>query len=146
MKTRLLHETDHLRTYVLVFDKGEEAVRGLTDFAIEEDVSAASLTGVGAFSGATLAYFAPEKMDYLDIPVDDQVEVLSLIGDVAIAEGEPEVHAHVVVGHRDGTTSGGHLMRAIVFPTLEVIVTETPAHLHKRHDPETGLNLIDPRE
>ena len=126
LKTRLLHEADHLRTYVVVLDKGDEAMSGLTEFANEEDVSAASLTGVGAFSSATLAYFDPEAMDYVDIGVDSQVEVLSLIGDVALADESPEVHAHAVVGHRDGTTSGGHLRRATVFPTLEVIVTETP--------------------
>lgn len=83
-------------------------------------------------------------MDYVDISIDGQVEVLSMIGDVALTDGEAEVHAHVVVGHRDGSTSGGHLRKASVFPTLEVIVTETPAHLRKRHDPQIGLTLIDP--
>jgi predicted DNA-binding protein with PD1-like motif len=107
-------------------------------------VNPASLTAVGAFTRATLAYFDPDEMDYVDISVDSQVEGLSMIGGVALTDSEPEVHAHAVVGHRDGSTSGGHLKGASVFPTLEVIVTETPTHLKKRHDPQTGLSLIDP--
>ncbi|MDX1621481.1 MAG: DUF296 domain-containing protein, partial [Nitriliruptorales bacterium] len=92
---------------------------------------------------ATLAYFDPEALEYRDIPVAQQVEVLSLVGDIALNDGEPEVHAHVVVGREDGTTAGGHLKAASVWPTLEVIVTETPSHLQKSVDEETGLALID---
>jgi predicted DNA-binding protein with PD1-like motif len=69
--------------------------------------------------------------------------VLSLVGDIALADGEPQVHAHVVLGRADGSTVGGHLLEGRVWPTLEVIVTELPAALRKRHDEQTGLALID---
>lgn len=144
MEVAQLADVKGLRTFAVVFDEGDEPKQGLTEFARERSVSAASLTAVGAFANATLAYFDRERSEYLDIPVAEQVEVLSLVGDIALADDEPEVHAHVVVGRRDGTTAGGHLMQAEVFPTLEVIVTETPAHLRKRHDPATGLTFIDP--
>jgi predicted DNA-binding protein with PD1-like motif len=68
-----------------------------------------------------------------------------LIGDVALKDGKPEVHAHVVVGTSEGAARGGHILDAKVWPTLEVIVTESPRHLRKVHDDETGLALIDPR-
>lgn len=144
MRTRQLDESEGLRTFVVVFDKGDEPKSGLTRFANEEGVTAASLTAVGAFESATLAYFDRDEMDYVDIPIGDQVEVLSMVGDVALADDDPEVHAHVVVGYKNGSTAGGHLKEAEVYPTLEVIVTETPKHLRKRHDRETGLTLIDP--
>jgi uncharacterized protein len=144
MKTRELADTGGLRTFVVVFEAGDEAFEGLTRFSEEYRVTAASFTAIGAFSSATLAYFDPDVMDYWDIPVTEQVEVLSLIGDVALSDGTPEVHAHVVLGRRDGSTIGGHLKRAEVFPTLEVVLTETPAHLWKRFDATTGLTLIDP--
>lgn len=144
MNWRLLHETDGLRTFVAIFDKGNEPQSLLTEFASDQDVTGASFTAVGAFSEAKLAYFDREAGDYLDIPVEGQVEVLSMIGDVALSDDVPEVHAHVVVGRRDGSVLGGHLKSAEVFPTLEVVLTETPAHLRKRHDPATGLTLIDP--
>ena len=92
----------------------------------------------------TLGYFDRKARDYKKIPLREQVEVLSLIGDVALDRGEPKVHAHVVVGRADGEARGGHLLEACVWPTLEVVLTESPRHLRKRHDPETGLALIDP--
>jgi uncharacterized protein len=71
-----------------------------------------------------------------------QVELLSLIGDVALKDGEPQVHAHAVVGKRDGTAHGGHLLHAHVRPTFEVVLTESPAHLRKEFDASAGIALI----
>jgi predicted DNA-binding protein with PD1-like motif len=143
MKSKLLDERDGLRTFAVIFEKGDEPVSGLERFAAAESVTGASLTAIGAFREVTLAYFDPEELAYQDIPVGQQVEVLSLVGDIALEGGEPAVHAHVVVGERDGSASGGHLRSATVWPTLEVIVTETPRHLHKTVDDRTGLALID---
>jgi uncharacterized protein len=129
--------------WALVFDKGDEPVGELERFAREQGVTAASFTGIGAFEEVVLGYFDRERKEYEEIPVREQVEVLSLAGDIALAEGEPKVHAHVVVGKRDGTAHGGHLLRASVWPTLEVVLASSPAELRKRHDAETGLALID---
>jgi predicted DNA-binding protein with PD1-like motif len=142
VRSKLLHE-DGERTFVLVFDKGDEAVAGLESFARERGLTAARLTGIGAFADAKLGYFDRERKEYAEIPVTEQVEVLSLLGDVAVEEDEPKVHAHVVLGKANGTALGGHLLEAHVWPTLEVVVDESPAHLRKRSDPETGLALID---
>lgn len=144
MKSRLAHEMDGLRTYVIVFEKGEEPKSGLERFARENDITGASITAIGAFSEATLAFFDPEVLDYLQIPIARQVEVLSFLGDIAIAEEGPFAHVHVVVGKPDGTTAGGHLKAARVWPTLEVVLQETPPDLRRRSDPSTGLALIDP--
>jgi predicted DNA-binding protein with PD1-like motif len=142
MKSSLLHETDGLRTFAVVLDKGDEATAELVAFAREHQVTGAGLTAVGACREATLGYFDPDIMGYRDIPVAEQVEVLSLLGDIASKDGEPALHAHAVLGRRDGSTVGGHVQRAVVWPTLEVIVTESPVHLRKRVDEETGLALI----
>jgi uncharacterized protein len=146
MKSRLLHEAGGLAAFVLVLETGDEAVEELTRFARERDLSAAQLTGIGAFSDVTLGYFDWQSKEYAPIRLDEQVEALSLVGDVALENGKPALHAHVVVGRSDGSASGGHLLEAHVRPTLEVIVTESPAHLRKRYDPETGLALIAPEE
>lgn len=114
MRSQLLHDADGLRTFAVIFHKDDEAKDGLTSFAAEQRVTAASLTAVGAFQQAVLAYFDRTGDRYLNIPIDDQVEVLSLIGDIALRDDEPEVRAHVVVGHPDGTTRGGHLQRGVV--------------------------------
>jgi hypothetical protein len=140
--TRL--DTTGPTTWALILDKGDEPVTLLTAFARAERLGAAHFTAIGAFSAVTLGYFDRAARDYRKIPLDEQVEVLSLIGDVALDRGEPKVHAHVVVGLRDGTARGGHLLQARVWPTLEVVLVESPRHLRRRHDPESGLALIDP--
>lgn len=131
-------------TYALVFDKGDEVVRELTEFARRRRLSAAHFTAIGAFERVTLGYFDPARRDYRRIPVEQQVEVVALLGDVALDGDEPKIHAHVVVSLPDATTRGGHLLEGRVWPTLELVLTETPAHLRRRRDPETGLALIDP--
>jgi predicted DNA-binding protein with PD1-like motif len=142
MKSKLIYEHHGEKTFALVFDTGDEVMSNLVEFAGSNKLGAARLTAIGAFSEVTLGYFDWEKKDYKKIPVREQVEVLSLIGDVALKDGEPKVHAHVVVGRSDGTTMGGHLIEARVRPTLEVILTESPAHLQKQVDEESGLALI----
>lgn len=142
MKSTLLHEVDGLRTLAVVMDKGDEASDELSRFARAQGVTGASLTAVGGCREATLGYFDPESMSYREIPVNTQAEILSLVGDIALNGDEPAVHAHAVLGLPDGSTVGGHLLSALVWPTLEVIVTESPAHLRKRVDPVTGLALI----
>lgn len=143
MKSKLLHELDGTRTFALVFGTGDEVASGLAAFAREHRLGAASFTAIGAFRDVTLGYFDWDEKDYRKNPLREQTEVLSLVGDVAEDEtGEPKVHAHVVVGRSDGTAHGGHLLEAHVRPTLEVVLTESPAHLRKRYDPESHLALI----
>jgi predicted DNA-binding protein with PD1-like motif len=148
MRTKLIHQSsDGQRTYVVVLETGEEVAGQLKAFADREKLKAAQLTAIGAFSGAVLGYFDWERKEYRRIPVNEQVEVAAFIGDIALSQNdERSVHVHVVLGRRDATALAGHLLEAHVRPTLEVILTEHPAHLHKRHDPESGLALIDPRE
>ena len=131
-------------THALIFERGDEAMEGLRAFTREQGISAAHLAGIGAFSDATLGYFDWDSKEYERIQLDEQVEVVTLAGDVALKDDEPDVHAHVVVTKRDGTAHGGHLIEAHVRPTLEVVIEEAPAHLRKRTDPESGLALIDP--
>jgi predicted DNA-binding protein with PD1-like motif len=142
MKTKQLHQAGP-RTFAVVFDKDDEVIEGLTAFTREHAIAAAQITAIGAFKAVTLGFFDPDAMDYKKFGLPEQVEVLSLIGDVAEKDGEAQIHAHVVVGRSDGSTRGGHLFEGVVWPTLEVILTEVPSHLRKKVDEETGLALID---
>jgi uncharacterized protein len=143
VRSTLLAERDGLKTFVLVFDKNDDLQALLLEFARSHAISAASLSAIGAFSTVTLGYFDRGTKDYRQIPVAEQVEVLAFLGNIARAGDQPKVHAHVVVGKADGTAHGGHFLSGRVWPTLEMIVTETPAHLRRVHDPDTGLALID---
>jgi predicted DNA-binding protein with PD1-like motif len=140
--SRLIHAEAGQQTFVLVFETGDEAMEGLSGFARERALSAAHFTGIGAFSDAELGYFDWQEKEYRPIRVDEQVEVVALVGDVALQDGEPAVHAHCVVARSDGSVRGGHLLLGHVRPTLEVVLSESPAHLRKRHDEASGLALI----
>jgi predicted DNA-binding protein with PD1-like motif len=142
MKYKVVEDADVV-TYVVVCDPGDEAVAALTQFARAEDLEAASIAAVGAFEQAVVGWFDRAAKDYRRIPVDEQCEVLSLLGDVAQGQDGPILHMHTVLGLSDGTTRGGHLLEGTVFPTLEAVVTETPAQLRKVMRPDIGIALID---
>jgi len=141
MKWTLLESASD-KTYALILDTGDEAISSLESFAQAHRLGGAHFTAIGAFSRAVLGYFDWETKTYLRIPVDEQVEVVSLIGDIALENDKPKIHAHAVVAKRHGVTSGGHLLEAHVRPTLEIIIVESPAHLRRQFDPESGLALI----
>ena len=142
MKPKLLFDRGE-RTWALIFDTGDEVVSGLQHFAKEHKPRSAHFTAIGAFRDATIAYFDWQSKKYQDIPLTEQVEVLMLAGDVAWKhDGEPVVHAHVVLGRSDGSTRGGHLKQAHVRPTLEVVLEEYPTHLERKPDPASGIALI----
>jgi uncharacterized protein len=142
MRSKLLHESGQ-KTYALIFQTGDEVMSNLKAFAQDYRQGSSHFTGIGAFQDVMLGYFNWEKKDYQKIPVSEQVEVVSLVGDIAQGEGgEPVVHAHVVLGKSDGTALGGHLLEAQVRPTLELMLVESPQHLQRKYDPGTGLALI----
>lgn len=144
MKAKLLHEDDGQRTFALVFEAGDSAMDLLRAFAVQERLSGAQFTGIGAFSAVTLGYFDWEKKDYVGRGFDEQVEVASLTGDVARGPDDaPVIHVHCVLGRRDYSAVAGHLLKATVRPTLELVLIESPVHLRKKHDPTAGLALID---
>jgi len=142
VKSKIIEDADVI-TYVVVCDPDDEAVSALTDFARAEDLEASQITGVGGFDRATLGWFDRETRQHRPIEVEEQSEVLSLIGDVAEGEDGPSLNIHVVLGLRDGTTRGGHLLAGHVYPTLEIIVTENPAELRKVMNPDVGIALVD---
>jgi uncharacterized protein len=142
MKSREL-SGDGLHTFVLVFAIGDEVTAGLLDFAREKGITGAHFTGIGAFQHVRVGYWDVQQKDYRPIDINEQVEVLSLAGNVARGpDGEPRIHAHIVVGKSDGSAHGGHLLNGIVRPTLEIVVTEVPTELHRNSDPDTGLALL----
>lgn len=141
MRHKLLEEQP--RTYALIFETGDELASGLRKFAQEQKLQGSSFKAIGALSSVKLGWFSWETKEYeTAVQLEEQVELLSLIGDIAVKDGEPQVHAHVVIGRRDGTAHGGHLLEAKVRPTCEVILTESPEHLQKQNDAESGLALI----
>ena len=129
-----------MRAYgsLLVFDKGDEVLAVLQQFVVDQRIPSAWFQAIGAFESSVIAYWNRETNQYEDIPVDEQVEVLSLAGNASPSK----IHAHVVLGRRDGTTLGGHLKKGIVFPTIEMHLSRLEHEIVRARDEETGLELI----
>lgn len=143
MQAKLLDKGEGRATWAIVLESGEEALASLQAFVDREEISAAQFSAIGAFSEATLRYFDWEARRYRDNPVREQVEVAALIGDVALGpNGGRALHIHAVLGRRDGSALAGHLGAGRVRPTLEIVLRETPRHLRKAIDAESGLALI----
>jgi len=143
MESKLIFEREGLKTYALVYEKGDEFISELEHFAAQHRLAASHFSAIGAFSDAMLGYFDRQKMDYKKIPVNEQVEVLSLNGNITLDDPSYKIHAHTVLGKADASTIGGHILEAHIWPTLEVVVEESPKHLLRQTDPETSLALLD---
>jgi hypothetical protein len=144
MKVQLLNPGEPTKQYAVIFYQGDEAFSGLLEFAQKYHITSAHFSAIGAVNGATLGWFDPQRKMYKKIPIQGQREVIGMSGDIALYQGKPVVHTHMLVGAPDGTTQGGHVLAAFVSPTLEVMVTVDPVTMQKRFDPDTDLTLIDP--
>ena len=131
------------KTYAVIFGKGDEVLSGLTEFAERENITSGHFDAIGALQSARFGWFDAAQKAYRDIPINEQVELISLIGDVGLVNGRPQIHAHGAVGFPDGNVRGGHLLQAFAWPTLEVFFTSCPTALVKKRDDATNLFLFD---
>lgn len=141
MKYKLIND-DKKKTYAIILESGEEAKEQLLAFAKKEKVAASQFTAIGAFSETTVGFFDFSIKDYKKTHFNQQMEVLSLGGDITLFKGEYKVHGHIVLAKEDGTAHGGHLIKGIVHPTLEIILNESPAYLTREVDEKIGIPLI----
>lgn len=131
------------RVFVLILDEGEEAFKAIGDFASREQIDGASVNAIGAFSEAKVGWFDLAAKKYKPIAVNEQCEVLSLMGDIAQGDdGKASLHLHAVLGLQDGSLRGGHFLSGSVQPTLEVTITETVVNLRRKKRSDLGIALI----
>ena len=143
MQVESLNPGEHTKQYAVIFYQGDEVFSGLLEFAEKYQVTSAHFTAIGALSGATLGWFDPQRKMYKKIPVEGQHEVIGMSGDIALYQGKPVVHTHMIVGDPKNDACWP-VLAAYVSPTLEVMVTVDPITMQKRFDPATDLTLIDP--
>jgi len=137
-------------TYIIRLEAEEVFPDRFLEFLANRKVTGGSFTGIGAMKRTRIAFFDVEAMEYRDRDLDEQVEVLTLIGNVAVHEGERIVHAHITLGRSDYSVLGGHLRHGVVRPTLEVVLAVTStgapegaAALRRKVDPQFGLPSLD---
>ena len=145
VQVKLISDSGTTRTYVLIFSPGDEILSGLKEFAVKYKVNSAHFTAIGDASSAKYGWYDQSKKMFKIFKIMNPSEITSLIGDIALYNGTPVVHAHANFGTSDGTVRGGHLLEAFVSPTLEVMMTLEPEPLYKKLAPEFGISVIDPK-
>lgn len=128
--------------WVLNFERGEELVSSLLAFCREQSVESATLTGLGAADQLELAYYNLSTKTYERHQIQEEVEILSLVGNVAYLAEEHVLHIHGVFGKRDLTTFGGHLFSLRVSGACEVHLASLSKRMTRAKDTTTGLNLL----
>ncbi len=133
----------HGDRYVIRFEEGEVFPDRLLAFLAANAIRGGSFTGIGAMSRSTIAFFDIERKEYLDRELDEQMEVLAVVGNVAMHEDEPLIHAHITLGRKDYSVLGGHLRSGVVRPTLEITLDLSAKALERAVDPKCGLPTLD---
>lgn len=129
--------------YQLRFLTGERLMATLLDFCRAENIGYAAMSGLGAVSAVSLAYFNDLTGEYETHEINEQLEVIGLTGNVTIREGQPFAHVHATFGGRDLSVRGGHIMDMTIKPNLEIWLTRSAAETIERlPDEESGLFLM----
>jgi predicted DNA-binding protein with PD1-like motif len=144
VKVKQISKSGASTTYMIVFAPGDEIMSGLTDFAVKYQVKSAHFTAIGDVTSAKIGWFDPVKKLFKVNPINEQSEITSMVGDIALFNGTPVVHAHINVAAQNGSVRGGHLLEGFISPTLEVTMTVEPVPLYKKVDAATGLVLMAP--
>lgn len=121
---------------------GEELLEGIRDFCQREEIRLGYFTGIGAMSHVELSAFLHEEKTYARRSFSGSLEIVSLHGNIATLNEEVFLYVHMAVGDESLAMVGGHLHRAIVHPTAEVILQAFPGSVERALDPESGLNLL----
>jgi predicted DNA-binding protein with PD1-like motif len=143
LKVKLLSESNGVKDYVLVFADNDEVLSGIAEFAMKYNVKCAHFTAIGAFKKVITGWYDTPKKAYKLNHINQQVELVSLVGNITTLNDRPIVHAHIAVGFSNGKVEGGHLVEAYTFPTVELFLTVEPTPLYKSFEPNIGLYLID---
>ena len=129
-------------TLVIRMDKGEEIVEQLTAVAAREHIALAEVSALGAVGSFTAGVFYSGEKEYHSNDFTGDFEIVSLTGTVTEMDGKPYLHLHMSAGDREGRVWGGHLNRAVVSATCEMVVRILDGHVGRAFSPEIGLNLL----
>jgi predicted DNA-binding protein with PD1-like motif len=114
------------RTFQITFAKGDEVASGLLDFAEKNHLKNSHFTAVGAFDHAVLGWYDLKQRAHKKIPIDEEMEVASFVGNVTLdSKGKPVVHAHCVVGLSDGRAMAGHFVSGHVSLVMQVYLVDS---------------------
>ena len=133
------------RVIIAKMEKGEDVIKTIEKVASDHGVRTGQLTLIGAIEGARLGFFNRHSLEYVEFTVDEDLEVVSCMGDITtMQDGTLVVHAHMIAADEKGDCHGGHLLPGCkVSVTIELVIFETEDEIKRARDDSTGLNLMD---
>lgn len=129
--------------FLVRVETGEEIVATVTEFARAHSIDAADLSAIGAAYGVVLGYFDRTAREYVRHAVPEEVEIISLLGTLAVKEGQPYAHLHANVSGRDFRPFAGHFFEGRAGATCEVVIRPMKGYAQRTKDDATGLFLLD---
>jgi predicted DNA-binding protein with PD1-like motif len=129
-------------SYLVVLDKGDEVTTSLAQFVADEGLEGGVIRGIGGVMNVTLGFFDTVSKEYLRKEFNNFYELAVLLGDISLVDGKPFCHLHAVISDRDLNAYAGHLLRAEISVTGEIVVTPGQP-VHRKFNREIGLNLLD---
>ena len=136
-----LFEYDANKELMVRLKHDADLIRSIAELARSRGVEAGSFTAIGALKSARLGYYDQKNHDYREIKIDSPHEMACCVGNVSLSDGEPFVHAHVVLADEKGSTKAGHLLEGIVFAAEVHLRQLEGPKLERKHDEVTGLWL-----
>jgi len=127
------------KDYLINIDKDEKVVETLTRFCKENGIKNAKLSGIGAVKKTEIGAYDLPKKEYIKREYSEILELLSLEGNVALKDGEPFIHAHVVLSYHNMQTLGGHLFETTVGVAGEFFLTKFDGNAYRELKPDIGL-------
>ena len=129
-------------TFIMRLNRGEEIIASIGALCEREGIKLGCVSAVGAVGEATLGYFDTNEKQYFTHQYAGIYEIANLSGNISTQDGKPYLHIHAVLAGEDGTAFGGHLSRAVVSATCEVLIRVLDGHVGRSFSEEIGLNLV----
>lgn len=123
-------------------DKGEEILKQIKEIALKENIKLASVRALGATNNFTVGVFKTEEKKYYSNEFKGNFEIVSLTGTINTMNGEFYTHIHMSAGNDKGEVFGGHLNKAVVSATCEMVIDIIDGTVDRYFDEEIGLNLF----
>ena len=129
-------------TIVVRMDRGEEILEQLKIVAEKENIRLAEISALGAVNDFTVGVFKTDEKKYYANSFQGSFEIVSLTGTVSTMDGAYYAHLHMSAGNDKGEVFGGHLNRAVISATCEMVVRVIGGSVDRAFSDEVGLNLF----
>jgi predicted DNA-binding protein with PD1-like motif len=136
-----MKSTKKEEVHIILIERGERIIEKLTAYCKEHKISAGFFTGIGAVDDAEIAHYIVDNKKYSSKVYKEPMEICTMSGNISIMDGEPYIHAHIILGKENFSVIGGHLKEATVHAVCEVYLVEVAKKIERKRQESIGLNV-----